>query len=159
MDTPQFWMDAMLQGGGLGILGDFFYSVQARNGHTAPVAAVGPTGQLMADVWDATGGEVGELMHRHNGQPHRNAHDNTPKRLAHDLAAYTPGASLWWARTAFDRAVVDQLQTLIDPDAKAEFQRAAKRMQHDTGQQEWWPRGQIAPTRAPDLGAAVRPHH
>lgn len=152
MNTPQFWGAAMLQGGGLGIFGDFFFSHHARNDKSAPIVAAGPTGQLISDVWDATGGEAQDIIGRRD---HPNRRDHEVSRLAHDMAAYTPGASLWWARAAFDRAVVDQLQMMIDPDAKQAFSRRARQIDRESGSGAWWPQGSAAPTRAPNLAAAA----
>lgn len=148
MDTPQFWGAAMMQGGGFGILGDFFYSAHARNDKAAPIVAMGPTGQLASDAWDAT---AGQALDKINHGQHPKAKDHEPARIAHDLASYTPGASLWWARTAFDRDVVDQLQQMMDPDAKPAFQRAARQQEKQSGAGAWWPRGEPLPTRAPNM--------
>lgn len=148
MGNPQAWGAAILQGGGLGILGDFFFSKTARNDKSAPIVAAGPTGQLASDVFDLTGGQAMDLLNK--GQ-HPKAQDHEGRRLAHDLAAYTPGASLWWARTAFDRLVVDQLEQAADPTAKARYQQAARQAQTQTGAGAWWPRGEALPSRAPDF--------
>jgi hypothetical protein len=148
MNTPQFWGAAMLQGGGLGILGDFFYARTARNEKSAPIAAIGPTGQLLSDAFDLTAGEVGDLA---TASQHPKRHDAEAARIAHDLTAYMPGASLWWARTAYDRMIIDQLEQRMDPDAKRRFARAAREAQTETGAGAWWPRGSALPTRAPDF--------
>ncbi len=151
MDTPEFWGAAALQGGGFGLLGDFLYSKTARNDKTAPIAGFGPVGQIASDAWDLTGGTASDLVDAHQ-RPHALHHFAV--RGAHDLRSYTPFANLWWAKTAFSRGVVDQLQQAIDPDAKAQFARSARQLRHDTGQGAWWPAGQVAPTRAPTLATA-----
>lgn len=156
MNTPEAWGAAALQGGGLGILGDFFFSQQARNDKSAPIVAAGPAGQLASDVWDLTGGEATDLIHRQL-HPSPRARDHQVQRVAHDLAAYMPGASLWWARTAFDRMVVDQLQQATDPDAKRQFAQAARTAQRQTGAGAWWPRGSALPQRLPTMGTAPPP--
>jgi hypothetical protein len=156
MNTPQFWGAAAAQGGGLGLLGDFFYSAHARNDKSAPIAGAGPTGQLVSDAWDMTVGELAD--HLQHGQ-HPNAREHEPARLAHDVAAYTPGASLWWARLAFDRMIVDNLRRATDPDADAAFQRQAAAMQRERGSGAWWPAGQTTPQRGPDFAAAMGGAH
>lgn len=148
MNTPEFWGAAILQGGGLGIVGDFLFSKTARNDKSAPIVAAGPTGQLASDAADLTIGEGKDLV---TADKHPRRHDAEVKRIAHDVAAYTPFASLWWARTAFDRMIVDQLEQAADPTAKQRYQQAAQTAQTQTGAGAWWPRGEAVPTRAPDL--------
>lgn len=60
MDDAKFWRAAATSGG-LGILGDFLYAAEARNGKTAPLVAFGPVGQLASDGWGLTGGNVQEV--------------------------------------------------------------------------------------------------
>lgn len=154
MDDPKFWGAALAQGGGLGMAGDFFYAAQARNGKTAPVAAFGPVGQLASDAWGLTGGNALELTDglldgEDLGQAA--AGTNAGREGAKAIANYNPLSSLWWSRAAFSRLVADNLQRALDPEAEEAFQRRARRMEKETGQGQWWPQGQNAPERAPDL--------
>lgn len=150
MNTPQFWGAAMLQGGGLGIVGDFLFSQTARNDKGPIVTSFGPTGQLVSDALDLTTGELGDVLYRRQ-HPGSRARDQEVSRLAHDASAYIPFASLWWARLAFNRAVVDQLEQAMDPDAKERYARAARQAQRQSGAGDWWARGALLPERAPDL--------
>ncbi|MGQ3041447.1 MAG: hypothetical protein ACT6TH_14575 [Brevundimonas sp.] len=158
MDNAAFWGAALAQGGGLGILGDFFYAAQARNGKTAPVTAVGPGGQLASDAWGLTGGNLleigGGIL---DGETLGDAvGDARPGReAAQFLTNYNPLASQWWSRAAFTRLVGDNLQRALDPDAQDAFDRRRRRMERETGQEQWWPQGENAPARAPDLSAAL----
>lgn len=161
MDTGAFWGAALLQGGGMGILGDLLYSAQTRAGKSSAMTGWGPVGAAGSDLWDATGGLAGDtvadMQTRHDD--FQTAFDaQHPGRRAVGLARrYNPLASLWWTRTAMDRAVMDQLQKQVDPEADAAFQARAQRLRHDYGQSQWWQAGAAMPDRAPDLGAAVRP--
>ncbi|MBU1522117.1 MAG: hypothetical protein KJ728_11930 [Alphaproteobacteria bacterium] len=154
MDDPKFWGAALAQGGGLGMAGDFFYAAQARNGKTAPVAAFGPVGQLASDAWGLTGGNALELTNGLlDGEDlgEAAAGTNAGREGAKAIANYNPLSSLWWSRAAFSRLVADNLQRALDPEAEEAFQRRARRMEKETGQGQWWPQGQNAPARAPDL--------
>jgi hypothetical protein len=153
MGTPKFWGAAMLQGGSFGILGDFFYSPESRTGHTAGVVGAGPVGDLLADVKD-TATHTYDLATNPTDEKTQHLEVN---QLAQDVRKYTPGASLWWARAAFNRGIVDQLQLALDPQAKASFARAAQHQRSATGQESWWPQGEPLPTRAPNLATAVTP--
>lgn len=158
MDTPEFWGAALLQGGGLGIMGDFLYAAQARNGKSSALTNMGAGAALISDTWDLTGGNVAETIQAlDEGQDLQGAvGEAAPGRdTARYLARYSPISSLWWARAAWDRAVVDQLQKLLDPDADEQFQRQARRMEREYGQTQWWPEGDALPERAPDVTTAA----
>lgn len=147
---PRLWKvtaQAMAQGGGQGILGDFFTSVEARNGKGAAATSLGAPANFVSDIWQLTGGNVGEAL---DG---KDTHGG--KEATKFLARYSPLSSLWWSRATWDRAVTDQLQRMVDPEAAADFQRAARRMERESGQKQWWPEGQPVPERAPDLAAVV----
>jgi hypothetical protein len=155
-----FWGAAFLQGGGAGILGDFLYSAQARNGKSSALTSMGAGAALVSDLFDLTAGnvaEVGQGLHEGKdlGRAVEDAH--VGRDAARFLARYAPLSSLWWARAAWDRAVVDQLQKLMDPQADADFQRRAQRMQQDYGQTQWWASGDALPGRPPDLTHAAAP--
>lgn len=154
MDDAKFWGAALAQGGGLGIMGDFFYSAQARNRKTAPVAAFGPVGQLASDVWGLTGGnalEVAEGLADGEGVGEAVAGARIGRDAATFAARYNPLATVWWSRATFTRLVGDNLQRALDPEAQEAFDRRRKRMEKETGQGQWWPQGQNAPERAPNV--------
>lgn len=158
MDKPEFWVAAVLQGGGLGIMGDFLYSVTARNGKSSALTSMGAGAALISDTWDLTGGNVGEMVNAWGeGDDFGEAMDKAkPGRdAARYLARYSPVSSLWWARAAWDRAVVDQLQKLLDPEAEEQFARQTRRMERDMGAGQWWEEGQALPGRAPDVTTAT----
>lgn len=156
MDDPKFWAAALLQGGGLGLAGDFFYSAEARNGKKAPIAAAGPVGQLASDAWALTGGNVlevvGAMTDRDEPVGLGEALDKADvgAEAAKFAVDYNPLSSLWWSRAAFNRIVGDNLRRALDPDAEEAFERQRKRMERERDQQAWWPVGSTLPQRAPD---------
>lgn len=155
MDNATFWGAALLQGGGLGIAGDFLYAAQARNGKSSALTALGSPAALGSDLWDLTGGNVGEVVQgMSDGESLGEAVDgaNPARDTARFAARYAPWSSLWWARAAWDRAMVDQVQALADPEAVEDFTRQSRRMQREYGMGQWWGEGQAAPSRAPDVG-------
>lgn len=157
MDDPRFWGAALMQGGGLGIAGDFLYAAEARNGKTAPVVGFGPVGQLASDTWGLTGGNVldvaGGLSKGEDlGEAVAGAHAG--RDAARFAASYNPLSSMWWSRAAFSRLVSDNMQRALDPEAEEAFRRRATRMERETGQGQWWAQGQNAPERAPDLAGS-----
>jgi hypothetical protein len=135
MDDTRFWGSAILRGGGLGFYADFLYSGVTRGQEGVSQAIFGPvtgvgveaTGKVLSG--NADGGDV-----------------------ARWVKAFTPGSTLWYTRAATDRAIFDQMQMAVDPDYRQSFAREDKRIRKEFGQGFWWKRGNLAPSRAPDLG-------
>lgn len=158
MDDPAFWAAAALQGGGLGIFGDFLYAAQARNGRSSSnVAAFGPAGQLAGDAYDLTLGNVQAIVDGlSKGESLGEAAESA--RIGRDVAniirRYTPFSTNWMTRLAWERGVSDNLQRALDPDAEQDFARRRRRAERE-GRTAWWRQGQAAPERGPDLTAAL----
>ncbi len=140
MDDPRFWVAAAKAGGGLGLFGDFLFADQSRFGQDAITSMAGPTFGLVSDVTKATLGNV----YRPLKGDDVNSGDVTK------LARYTPViSSLWYTRLAWQRAFIDQLDYLADPDAHRTFRTRERRLARETGQEFWWRPGELVPQRAP----------
>ncbi len=157
IDDTRFWGAALAQGGGLGIAGDFLYAAKARNGKTSLLTSFGPVGQGVSDGFEATVGNAieisAEMTDRTDPASFGEAVDKAKvgRDASNIVRRYNPLASLWWSRAAYDRAVADNVQRALDPDAQAAFDRRRKRMERETGQGQWWEQGEAAPERGPDL--------
>jgi len=136
MDTPEYWAASMAQGGGFGIFGDFLYSAESRTGHGLPSALAGP---IVSDAQD-----LADIVNSNN-----RARD-TLKLAKRQI----PGNNLWWAQTAFDRMMADQLQQAADPAYRDSWRRM-ERYAAEQGTQYWWGPGDMTPDRAPDLENAI----
>lgn len=147
MDDPKFWAAAFLQGGGIGIFGDFFTAAENRFGNSFGETAAGPVVSFAADTTALTAGNLLELA--------RGDDTNFGRELTRWLRQYTPGASLWYISAAAQRLGFDTLQRALDPEADAAFRRSEQRRVRDRGNEAWWPPGEPAPVRAPDLTAAA----
>jgi hypothetical protein len=152
MDTPRFWGAATLQGGGLGIFGDFFSSTTSRAGGGLAETAAGPVVGVIGDVGRAVSSNVARAA---NGQDMLIGRDvaNLARRY-NPLATFQPLVPVP-TRLALDRMVWDQLQYLLDPEATEQWHQAEGRMRRDFGTQSWWRRGQTTPDRRPDLANAA----
>jgi hypothetical protein len=139
-----FWGEAALQGGALGIYGDFLKEGFSRSATSLTEAALGPLAMIPATAQRLTSGA---RRMAENGE-----HVNFGSALADDIGRFTPGSNLWYARLLFNRAIVDNLHRAIDPDYAGSFRRASERARKTYGQGFWWAPGESAPTRAPDLG-------
>ena len=143
MDDRKFWQAALLQGGGVGIFGDFFSATTSRAGGGLAETLAGPVVGLAGDALRAVNSNVARVG------------EGKDPLIGRDVAnlarRYNPLATLWPTRVALDRIVWDQLQQLLDPEAEEQWHQSAKRMQRDYGTQSWWDRGDPFPNRAPDL--------
>ncbi len=138
---------AMLQGGGLGIFGDFFGSDQTRYGNTFAATLAGPVAGLGEAV-------VGDWLIKNLQLSAKGEQTHFAGDALYTAARYLPGSSLWYGRLAFQRGVVDQLALMIDDRAPARFARVEQEAQKSFGQKFWWRPGQTQPSRAPDLGVS-----
>lgn len=148
MTTLKFALAAGLQGGGLGIFGDFFAANQNRFGGSFGETLAGPTAALIGDVGSLT---AGSAMRAVRGEDTFFGRD-----LANLVRHNTPVASsLWYTSLVFHRLGFDQFQRLVDPDAQQSFRAAEQRLNRQ-GTQSFWRRGEVVPERAPDLSNALR---
>lgn len=147
MEDPRFWVQAAATGGGFGIFGDFLFADTSRFGHSFAVSLAGPVIGFASDVAAIT---TGNLYAGLFGKKVDAGADLT--RFA---GRYTPiASSLWYARAAYKRVVLDQLQYLLDPSAHRRFRDQERRAAKDAGQGFWWRPGDPTPSRAPDLSTA-----
>jgi hypothetical protein len=144
MNTPQFWMQAMLTGGGLGILGDFMFADVNRLGQSVGATVAGPVVGAANDVLRFTVGNAREAL---AGQK-----THIGREAVNLAGRYVPVvSSLWQTRAAYRRIVLDQLQYLVDPEAHRNFREQEQRLKRETGQGFFWPPGKGSPTRPPQL--------
>jgi hypothetical protein len=145
-DPGAFWGAAMIQGGGLGIFGDFLFSDVNRFGGGLPHTLAGPVITFADDVRRLTIGNALQLA----GEDDTNA----GRELVNFLKRYTPGGSVWYARLGYERLMLDELQRWVDPHAESNFRRRERARRRQHGQRYFWRAGSRAPQRGPDLSAA-----
>lgn len=128
---------ALLQGGGLGIFGDFLGQDQSRYGNSLVATFAG---SQFAAVEKVSKFLVGNLQRAGKGEETHFAGD-----ALYTAAGFLPGSSLWYGRLAFQRGVVDQLALMIDERAPERFRRIEQQAAKDFQQQFWWRPGRAAP--------------
>ena len=139
MDTPEFWGSAILQGGGLGIFGDYISASRNRYGGGLAETAAGPVVGLVGDVGKlAFGGTT-----------------NFPKNFVNFMGDYTPGSRTWYLRLAFERMVMDKMQMMTNNKYKSHFRNKDKRSRKNFGAGYWWKPGKDVPSRPPNIGNAL----
>ncbi|MFL0418424.1 hypothetical protein ACH0CP_12690 [Sphingomonas sp. 179-I 2A4 NHS] len=149
MDDEGFWIDAMLQGGGLGIFGDLIGSVTGDRVDSIAGFMLGPFYGLVKD----TKGAVQKSMD-HESKGGVEIQGEPGGAAIPMIKRYLPGGNLWYLRAAFEREVLDRLSEEYDPDYIRQRQRVMQ-WARDNGQGMWWEPGQRKPQRAPDFGNVV----
>lgn len=142
MDGWEFWVDAMLQGGTIGIIGDVVGSFKREGALGLGGIVSGPMVGAAGDVGKMTVGNIWRAAH---GDETRVARDGL-----NVLRKNTPGSNTWYAATAFNRMVIDQLGELADPSYASGYRRL-ERTAREQGTDYWWAPGQALPDRAPEL--------
>jgi len=150
MDAPGFWARAMTKGGAAGYYGELLDAALRGDRSSSDIVAAfgGPTVSMMADLT-----KFGVAPIREEFSDTQNVRTGTKGREAINvLRRWTP--STWWSRLAVDRLFWDKLQTLVDPDYRASWDRIEQRQQKNFGGGFWWGPGESAPTRLPQYGGS-----
>lgn len=141
MNNGDFWGQAALQGGALGIYGDFLKAGFSRSDTSPTETLMGPLAEIPSSIGRMT------------SMTYREAEDGAPTsygaELSKDVQKFTPGGTLWYTRLLASRFLFDQIRMQLDPDYASAFDREKDRMQAQTGQSYYWQRGATAPDRAP----------
>lgn len=143
MDSPEFWGAAFMQGGGIGIYGDFLFSDLNRYDRGLEATFAGPVVGFAGDVKNLTIGNVIEVA---KGEDTKAASE-----FIKFAGRYTPASSIWYLRLGLERNVIDQLQMWADPKAKSKMRKVERKYQKDYGQDYWWGRGETSPDRLPSF--------
>ena len=147
MDNTAFWLAAGLQGGGLGIFGDFMFSQVNRMGSGLKGTIAGPSIGMLDDLRNLTFGNAVELS--------QGKDTNFGSESVKFLSKYTPGSSIWYLRAGLERHFFDRLQDWVDPDAAKKFRRKVKLYEREYGQGMWWAPNENLPSRAPNFANAL----
>lgn len=149
MDKPEFWADSVLAGGGLAIFGDLIGAVTGERIDSLASFLLGPMYGLGNDLKKSAFASMDSTSD--NGVVNPGNPQGEARRLA---KRYTPGGSIWYLRTAFEREVLDRLGEAYDPDY-ARQQMRVREWSRQNGQGMWWEPGSGGPERAPDLSNAA----
>jgi hypothetical protein len=147
MADPAFIGKALLQGGGLGIYGDFLFADLNRFGGGFASTLAGPLVGRANDFWNLTAGNAVQLA---SGEK-----THFGRELVRFARGNVPGGNIWYLKLAAERLLFDQLAWLADPEAQKAFRRQEQYWQRATGQEFFWRPGQARPDRLPALGAAA----
>ncbi len=118
----ELFMASLLQGGGLGIYGDWLFGEANRNGMGFSVGSLGGPAvsemeRLTTIVRKAVSGDPGQL-------------EDLPSDVINGVKANTPFLNLFYARAAMDYLIFYRLQEATNPGSVARYE---KRVERDTG--------------------------
>jgi len=139
----RFWVAALMKGGSLGIYGDFLFSNVTRHDNSVLASMLGPVfGEVESMLNVSQGNLVQWIMDK---DTHAGA------EVLRELKGLTPGASLWYTKSALDHLFFQQLQDYLSPGYAWKVENRARR---EFGQESWWGFAHPTPDRAPDLSKA-----
>ena len=134
MSDTNFWIEAMLKGGALGVYGDFIFSDKNSYGATMGEMAIGPLGSSLTQFADLTLGNA------------RRALSGEDTHVGADAVRFvkglTPGANLWYTKAVTDHLLFNQLQEAVSPGY---LQKYTKRQQSTYGREFWWRPDEVIP--------------
>ncbi len=133
-DAAKFFGASFMQGGGLGLLGDFAFSDKNRFGGGIEQTLAGPTGELFNKVTSLT---LGNLQQAIKGEE-----TNVLGESIQFVDRYTPDI---WQTHLLKNAMFDQFELMADPKAQKKFNRMMKKRQKEFDQGYWWKKGKLTP--------------
>lgn len=149
MTKLNFWWRAVIQGGGLGIMGDVFktgFSGEGRAGASNYATLIGPL--------IGSGFEIADISMRAIATA---VDPDKQKDMSADFLRWAKGnapvpfINLWYTRAAFDRLVMNDLQEAASPGYLG---RMRGRVKKETGQEFFAPPG-TTNVRMPNFAAAI----
>lgn len=147
MNTASFWGAALIQGGGLGILGDLIYQGVTRADTSLAGTLAGPLGAAVDAGSTLIFPTVRNMI----------AGDEVKfgAALSRQMRTYLSPVP-FYGKLAVDRMFWDQIQTLIDPQYRKSFRRQEQAAKKNFAQSFWWRPGDATPNRTPNLGNVIQ---
>jgi hypothetical protein len=138
VEDPKFWFASMMQGGSLGIFGDFIFGDDSRYNKTFLTTVMGPVFGLGGDVLKASKGNLDKLID-----------DSKDVEIENVLADWvkigkglTPVANLPYTKIVAERAIFDGIDEAIRGKRQSlnRHRKYEKKMQKQFGNEFWWGR-------------------
>jgi len=138
MGSKEFALASFMQGGGVGIFGDFFFSDQNRFGGGLEVTVAGPAVGKASEFIGFGQSTVSNLLDGEYGQVASDTinlvKNNTPI-----------ASSLWQTRVIWER-VFEQAQIKVNPKERKKMINRKRRREKAYHQKHFWGPGQATPT-------------
>jgi hypothetical protein len=142
--SPKTWGAAMMQGGGMGIFGDFLFGEFDRFGHNFFETAAGPAASetlgTAVQIWN---------MLKKDAEAGKTPSD-IPPALFQRALANTPFINLFYTRLALDYLFLWQVQEAMNPGFLRRFEKRIRDQNHQT----MW----LSPSQTVESHSVPRPH-
>lgn len=116
LDDPRTWGAAMLQGGGMGIYGDFLFGEYSRSGMPATISSfAGPSISELERLRLVVGAAAGTLNPFSSPEKREDAGRQFEQQGFRFVKDNTPFANVFYTRLALDYLVLWRLQEAISP--------------------------------------------
>lgn len=146
MTKGKFWAASLMQGGSLGIYGDFLLNTQTSYGSSPLSVLAGPVAGYTEDLIGLT---QGNLIRAAKGEK-----THAAAEAIHMLKNNIPLQNLWYTKAITDRLIFNHLQEIVSPGY---MNRIESRARKDFNQSYYYRPGEAVPHRAPDFARAL-PH-
>lgn len=151
----QFAIDAFIQGGVGGVVGDYARAMldaarQKRSADAITPAMNATFGPIIGFANDF----ISPWWAKYNAK--LNGKDGGIDTFAAELpkwGKYVPGNNLWYGRIFVDRYFEDTLQKMLNPNHNQMFQRQINNRKKNYHQEFWWKPGALSPNDTPDWGS------
>jgi hypothetical protein len=149
---PSFWMAAALQGGALGLMGDFLFGgKESRFGRQPFQEMAGPGAGFISDAlntafegWEAMKQQLPDAVKEAMGIEKQDTEFGLQLfRMAKRNAPIA--GSLWYTRLALERRFLDQIERTLDPKYDRRMRKFEREMRKRKDQEFWWKPGSLTP--------------
>jgi hypothetical protein len=137
----EYFLRALVNGGGLGLFGDYFLNDTNRYGKTMAETLPGPAIGFIADLLSIPKDAVFDLV---NGRD-----TNITGDALQLIKRNTPGASIWYLRLIWERIIMETIQRQLDKDFDSRNSRIINNYAKETQQDFWWSPGETKPSSFP----------
>lgn len=144
------WLHGMLTGGAFGWMGDFLASDQSSYGRGPLESLAGAPASAVIDMFQTGVDAFTAATTKRATSGHLTAKEKAIEGVFRAARSMTPALStLWYARAAYNRMVLDQLQQMADPNGHAAMRMSEDRLFKESNQRFWWRPGQFLPREYP----------
>ena len=130
-DTGKFWAAAMVQGGGMGIIGDLIFSDQTRYGNSAAPTLLGPTSSLIEDTVKLTSGNLQEAI--------KGETTNFGSEVVDYANRHANPVNTFYTKALIEQYIARNLKIFLDKEYERKERRKLRKRKKEYGQEkfEW----------------------
>ena len=128
-DALKFWAAAATQGGGIGIVGDFFFSDVNRFGGSKAMTVGGPTVGTAGELLDLTYGNLQQAFDPDDVDTHFGS------ELVEFSNRHLNPVKTWYTQAVWENYVIRNLKIMLDEDYERAERRKERKRKKDYGQE------------------------